>query len=206
MLDGLERQPVSAEARGRARLFRAEVAQVDDQMQRALAVVLEPVRERLKRKPSIREESVLETIRQYRELTPARFRIGEITGARDRRAFALRDTRLTTSWLIDHGWNEPEREKGVSICKFILGCRHGRLIQEWVPLVAISPHALARRIERGADRSHAALFVDLAVLASAEGEEVPTPASAGRWLGSAVVAQNDGQPVKLANIRTWLAN
>jgi hypothetical protein len=199
-------RPVSAEARGLARQFRGAVKLADDEMQQALAAITAPLQARLKRTPSIREETVIESIRAYRATVPERFRVGEISGARDRRAFALRDTRLTVSWLIDHGWDEPEKERGVTIAKFVFGCRHGKLIQEWMPLVAVLPHALGRRIERGADRSHAALFVDLAGLAGADGEEVPTPASGGLWLGTSAAAQNDGKPCRIFNVRTWLPN
>jgi hypothetical protein len=40
--------------------------------------------------------------------------------------------------------------------------------QSWTPIANISLHALARRIERGAERDHAALVRDLSVLVQAD--------------------------------------
>jgi len=39
------------------------------------------------------------------------------------------ETRLTASWLIDWTWEDPEKECGLSVCKFILAAQRGRLIQ-----------------------------------------------------------------------------
>jgi hypothetical protein len=58
------------------------------------------------------------------------------------------------------------------------------MVTEWMPRAIISANAMARRIQRGADRSHGALLADLAVLAAAgdEGDYVATP-DGGYWLG-----------------------
>jgi hypothetical protein len=58
-----------------------------------------------------------------------------------------------------------------------VSAREWRLAAHWTPYALVSLHALARRIERGADRFHAALVRDLAVLADAgdDGDRVPTP-------------------------------
>jgi hypothetical protein len=44
----------------------------------------------------------------------------------------------------------------------------GALTVRWAPLACISLHALARRIERGLERDHAALTRDLAVLVESD--------------------------------------
>ena len=89
------------------------------------------------------------------------------------------------------------------MCRYILAVRHGRLIEHWRPLANVSSHALGRRIERGSDRSHAALFTDIAVLAKLDGDvgEIATPG--GRWLGVSGTASQDGKLCRIFNCRTW---
>jgi hypothetical protein len=62
-----------------------------------------------------------------------------------------------------------------------------------------------RRIERGAERAHAALVRDLAVLVetNAGSERVHTPD--GFWLGAVIEAMNDQERrgCTIRNVRTW---
>jgi hypothetical protein len=67
---------------------------------------------------------------------------------KDRAEFAISERQLTSTWLRDDRWDDPDhREVGVSICKFTLVVHDGRLREHWAPLVSISLHALARRID-----------------------------------------------------------
>jgi hypothetical protein len=95
----------------------------------------------------------------------------------------------------------------MTIGPLIVAVRRGKLTLRWTPLACISLHALARRIERSAERDHTALARDLAVLAQANdvGERVNT--QGGFWLGSVIEAMNDAERkgCTIRNVRTWLA-
>jgi hypothetical protein len=89
----------------------------------------------------------------------------------------------------------------------VFAVQKGKLIARWTPLACVSLHALARRVERGAERDHTALTRDLALLVESDSntERVFTPG--GFWLGAVIEAMNDAERkgVKLRNVRTWLA-
>jgi len=85
----------------------------------------------------------------------------------------------------------------------------GHLVTSPIILGAASLHALARRIERGRDRSDAGIFEDLAMLAfrwpetvDAGADEFLVATDDGNWAGS--LARLDGNAACLA--RTWLAD
>ena len=82
---------VGSEWIGKARAFRSEVKAVDTATDRALDVICKPLRERLKRKPTLRRETLPEIARRYDQLAPAQFRIGKVEGARHKGE--LRDDR-----------------------------------------------------------------------------------------------------------------
>lgn len=206
MLDQISTR-VPAEFIGIARAFRNEVRAADREMDKALDAICKPLRERLKRKPTLRAAQLPDFGRAYQQSIPERFRIGDVKAARDRTEFGLSETRLCVSWLIDDRWTDPDaREQGVTVCKFSLYVRRGVLRQYWTPLCNVSLHALGRRLERGHDRSHEALEADLAILADAgeNGERVNT--SHGFWLGAMTNASNTGTGgvTRIRNIRTWI--
>lgn len=198
---------VPAEFIGLARAFRNEVRAADVAMDKALDAICKPLHERLKRNPKLRAAMLPEFARRYTELIPVRFRIGEVGGTRHKTEFAVIETRLCVSWMINDRWSDPDaREQGITLCKFTLAVHRGRLARHWAPLVNVSLHALGRRLERGHERSHEALTRDLVVLADAgdDGERVNT--SDGFWLGSMVNANNTntGGVIRIRNVRTWL--
>jgi hypothetical protein len=196
---------VPAEFVGIARQFRTEVRATDEAMEQALDIVTAPLRARLARHPKLRIAMLADTARRYAELTPARFRIGKLEAATHKTDIALRETRLV-SLLSDDHWSDPTgREQGLSICTFVLSVHKGQLRQRWVPLVAVSLHALARRVERHRDRSHEALERDLAYLAGADEADERVDAEGGFWLGEVVAAKtDDGYALRIRNVRTWI--
>ena len=208
MLDQVNTR-VPAEFIGLARAFRNEVRATDIQMDKALATICKPLKARLARTTKLRAAMLPDFGRSYQQSIPERYRIGTITAARDRVEFAITETRLVVSWLIDDAWNNPgAREQGVTICKFTLYVRGGKLRQYWTPLCNVSLHAIGRRLERGCDRSSEALTRDLARLAEAgdDGERVDT--EGGFWLGSMTNASNSGtgNVIRIRNVRTWFDN
>ena len=205
MLDLATVSRVPAEFTGQARVFRAEVRAVDLAMEAALATITAPLRARLGRHPRLRNEMVAGTARLYTMLVPPHFRLGAVEVTRHRTEFAIVERRIAVSWLRHDEWTDPEhREPGLSICRFVLGMTDGKLIWRWHPQTNVSLHALARRIERGHERDHAALLHDLAVLADAgeEGERVDT--GEGFWFGSVIDADDQGHRIRMRNVRTWL--
>jgi hypothetical protein len=204
----LERPKVPAEFRGLARLFRDEVKRVDVRMNEALAAIARPLVARLRRHPRLRHELIAAAVKIYHATTPAEFRLGEIEVNPDRDAFLIAETRATATWINIAAWNNDDAtEPGVAVARFALAMRPGRgMVQAWIPRGIVSLHALARRLERGADRSHDALLADLAVLtaAGADDDRMATP-SGGFWLGPMeVMGGTDKVTARARNVRTWV--
>jgi hypothetical protein len=96
------------------------------------------------------------------------------------------------------------QEPGVGVCRFALTLRDARLHPTWEPVAICSLHALARRLERGADRSHDALFRDLCTLAVvADHDRERVAASDGYWIGDLREMKGRAGVSKVLNVRTW---
>jgi hypothetical protein len=209
MLDSATSSRVPVEFIGMARVFRNQVAIEDKQIDAALNAITPPLCERLRKHPKLRPEMPMSCIRAWAETVPAVFRVGRARVAVVRTEFAIREVRISTSWLHNDDWNNDERERGLSVCELVFAVHKAKLIARWTPVACISLHALARRIERSAERDHAALTRDLALLVEAreaQVERVNTPG--GFWLGAVIEAMHDqeGKGVTLRNVRTWLAS
>ena len=197
---------VPAEFISLARVFRAEVKLVDAVVEEALDLICAPLQARLARHPKLRHEQVAGTGRQYDQLIPSQFRIGPVSAMRHRTTFAIQERRATSSWMQSDEWDADHRELGLTLCTFTLSVHAGRLRRCWTPFVAVSLHALARRIERGRQRSHEALWRDIVALADTgeEGDRVDT--TGGAWWGGPIDAGagDEGRTIRLRSIRTWL--
>jgi hypothetical protein len=99
---------------------------------------------------------------------PSTFHVGRARVAVVRSEFAIREHRISTSWLNDDSWCNDSRERGLSVCELVFAVHKGKLVLRWIPIATVSLHALARRIERSAERDHAALTRDLAVLVESD--------------------------------------
>jgi hypothetical protein len=195
---------VGAEHRGLARRFRDEVRSVDLVFDRTVAAICRPLRARLQRHPRLRHELVAQAVRLYHSTTPARFRIGEVAVTPDRDQFAIKETRITSTWLRCASWEDDEPEPGVAVIRFSLKLEGGRLKDRWDPAALISLHALSRWHERSGHRDHAILVRDLSLLASVDpgdGHEIETPD--GCWLGGVVGMKGPKVATRTRNIRTW---
>ena len=150
MFETPERTRVGAQWLGLARQYRRDVKAEDRLFDAALVKLASPLRARLKRHPKLRHEMIAGTERIYRGSIPREFRIGDISVNRDRAAFSVSELRVAVSWIANPEiWPGDYRELGVTLCRFQLALRDGRLREWWTPLAAISLHALARRYERG---------------------------------------------------------
>jgi hypothetical protein len=207
MLDAPVSARVGAEFTGLARVFRSTVMAVDRECDAVLNKIARPLRERLRRKPTLRPEHAIEANRAWGKLMPNEYRLGERRFFPARTEFIIAETRLSGSWIYNDEWNSGVREIGISVCDLVLSVRRGKLCWEWKPRVCISLHALARRIERGAERDHAALVRDLAVLVESDAGSERVGTQGGFWLGAVIEAMNDQKRrgCTIRNVRTWLA-
>jgi hypothetical protein len=136
-------------------------------------------------------------------LIPSTFRIGMVQGTQHKAEFAIVETRLVVSWLTLDTWDNFQ-ELGVTICKFTFSVKDGIFRQRWTPLVNVSLHALARRIERSRLRDHVAIFHDIALLASVNAAD-RTPTRDGFWLSSLIDARDAQKRVMpIRSVRTWI--
>jgi hypothetical protein len=202
----LDRPKVPAEFRGAARLFRNEVKRVDEVMDPALAAIAKPLVARLRRHPRLRRELVAAAVHQYRRTIPAAFRFGEIEVTPDRDKFAIRETRLTATWINAVSWHPDAVEAGIAIasCKLTMRPKVG-LVHIWKPRAIISLHAIARWFERSGSRDHERLLADLAVLTALgdDCDHVATPG--GFWRGEMETMEGKDKLTTTArNVRTFV--
>jgi hypothetical protein len=207
VLDSPASSRVPVEFIGLARQFRTVVQAEDRAVDRAQNLIAAPLRERLRKHPRLRPETPMGVLRAWAETVPTTLRIGRLHVACVRTEFAISEHRISSSWPYNDEWNNDERERGVSVCTFVFAVRKGKLTMRWTPVACVSLHALARRIERGTERDHAALTRDLSVLVETDEKAERVSTRDGYWQGGVGEAMNDhdGKGVKLRNVRTWLA-
>jgi hypothetical protein len=189
---------------GLARLFRNEIKRVDTQFEQALRAIAAPLKARLKRHIKLRDEMVADAIRRYQTTVPAAYRYGPLAIVRDRARFGIGEVRLCATWLREQRWEgEDPTEPGIAVarmglemfgCKLVLPCR---------PLGVVSLHALARRIERGEDRSHEALVRDLGLLIDAGPDGTRVECRDGAWIGGLIPMQGENTRGEVRHIRTF---
>jgi hypothetical protein len=198
---------VPAEFLGLARAYRNQVHAADQACAVALRGIITPLRMRLARKPTLREENIVHAGRAWSKFMPAAFRIGETRIVRTRREFVIAEDRISVSWLQAARWGE--RERGVSVCRLVVAAHKGDLREDWRPVACVSLHALARRFERGADRRHAALTSDLARLLNFEADPCgQVTCDDGYWLGDLVDLMDETARTarQCRNVRTFVAH
>jgi hypothetical protein len=67
----------------------------------ALNAITPPLRERLRKHPKLRPEQPMGVLRAWAETMPTTFRVGRARVAHVRTEFAIREHRISTSWLHD---------------------------------------------------------------------------------------------------------
>jgi hypothetical protein len=182
---------VPREHLGRARELRNRVLAEDARVVPVLLGVAEPLLRRLVRHPALRREHVAGAVRDWQVRMPGRYRIGAVSVSRGK-VFAISEKRLSAHTLRVRGWDGEE--PGVSIIQFGLCVLDGALKPIRATMALASLHSIARRIERGHERSEDAVLRDLARLAD------PTDAEGSGWLGR-MSAIPSGEEV--FNARSW---
>jgi hypothetical protein len=206
VLDAATSSRVPAEFTGAARVFRTAVQAEDRVVDRALNVIARPLKERLRRHPKLRPEQPMGVLRQWAQSVPTGFLLGHPHVVCLRTEFAITEHRISSSWLYNDEWNNDERERGLSVCRFVFAVRRGKLTLRWTPVACVSLHAMGRWFERSGLREHEALTAALAVLVETDESLERVNTRDGFWLGGVVEAMNDAEHkgVKLRNVRTWL--
>jgi hypothetical protein len=154
--------------------------------------------EELESRRGFRQRKVLPTLRavtaRWRHL-PSFTRLAfKVEGPADR--LKLVEVRATPARMHMQGWQHDELALGIRLTE--INFRRRVLDIKRRPLGDACLHALARRYQRGHDRSDAAVMADLWELAQAfpkralAGGDFRVPAGGGYWVGARV--QYDGQP------------
>lgn len=144
--------------------------------------------ERLRRKPTLRPEHVIDIERRWRAM-PCEFRFFAPSYEHPKKLLRIREMRLSAHTAHASGWEAGEREQGLSVC--LVTCevtKGGAYTFSNQPLATVALHAVARRFQRGRDRSEAAVLADLFMLAAGLlNVERPDPGvvaiDGGEWRG-----------------------
>lgn len=209
--------PVPRAFLGLARDLRRRLAAADALVPAALEAALLPLRTRLKRRPTLRADLLIDTERRWRTGLPAFGRL--VLTAERRRGVPpyFCELRAQAGGFRIEDWDEEPGgggfEPGV-LLEMILaqpypGVGGGGVDVRQTTIVVVSLHALGRRFQRGTDCSEAAIFADLAALApfAQKGALPPKarfalPAAEGWWCGERVWV---GDRLVLA-VRTYLGD
>jgi hypothetical protein len=161
------------------------------------------------RRRGFRRLPIAETLRsvasRWRAL-PAETRLGPLKLSQTGKKLSLAEVRVVPSRMRMESWSESELVLGLSLIQIDYGAQ---IIVSRKPLGDASLHAVARRYQRGTDRSDKAVLRDLLELACAFPEQVLTgadfrvAASGGYWRGE-LMQLGDGGPPHLA-ARTYVA-
>ena len=216
MLDQLAARavPVGAEFFGKARDLRRRVAHEDAKFFPAINRLIAPIDARLRKFPErkMRPEMLADLIQSWRFLDCRDFRLNldaKLERTRctlvERRVFAGRTRFLDADW----DGEEPD----VAVTEISLSIDGNRFNLGSRILCTFSMHAVARRLQRAQDGSDAALLQDMKVAASIDhstlsgsGFKVVTDEEGGGWRGSVVrMSSNNGEPMPVLSVRTWLS-
>ena len=159
------------------------------------------------RRRGFRRLPIAETLRtvasRWRAL-PAETRLGPLKLSQTGKKLSLAEVRVVPSRMKMESWSESELVLGLSLIQIDYG---DQIIVSRKPLGDASLHAVARRYQRGTDRSDKAVLRDLLELACAfperaiAGGDFRIATRDGYWLGELV--SYDGQPFLTA--RTFVA-
>jgi hypothetical protein len=150
--------------------------------------------------------ATLRTVASRWRALPAETRLGPLKLSQTGEKLSLAEVRVVPSRMRMESWSESELVLGLSLIQIDYG---DQIIVSRKPLGDASLHAVARRYQRGTDRSDKAVLRDLLELACAFPEQVLSggdfrvAASEGWWRGE-LMQLGDGGPPHLA-ARTYVA-
>jgi hypothetical protein len=189
---------VPREFTGLARLFRQTVHAENERMCEYLLDRVQPIIERLDRKPSLRPDHLL-LIRNAWDTMPQQFRLSnEFTG--NHKHFRFNEARIfAAKWeKADELWSSPE--PGILLQLNVLSWRGGDLEHFLMPLALVGLHALGRWFERTGSDDTDSLLHDLKPLIYAEHDAKRVPCGSGTWIGESVSIDRD----RVLRIKTFV--
>lgn len=188
---------VPAEFRGQARRFRAEMLECDRAYDRAINAVIAPLKARLRRKPTLRREHVVDTIRGCQRLPFQQYRLRPVEVLSESEdELELVETRVAAGRLLNQEWESPEL--GLAITRVRLRVTDGMLSKTLEGSTIVSGHSLGRRFERvrAADRTADAVLADVGALTGRTDNVLG-------WLGVDFMGDSYGTARQMRDIRTW---
>jgi hypothetical protein len=197
------RPRVGAEFVGLARVFRQAVMAEECRVTAMLPCVINPVTQRLARKPRLRREQEIDFLRGWRGV-PSRFRLSfdDTRDADD--CLVATEVRLGSLQLRFRDW--MDWESGVSITRVRVTTNRAMVFHA-APYVILSLHALARWFERTGRRTHEELLADIAPLATANEEDDSVHTRVGVWIGEfRMLATGNDTQFDVRAVRTYVGN
>jgi hypothetical protein len=204
--------PIGAEYWGKARDFRRRVEREDADYIATLNGLLAPIEQRLKRYPGrkLRPEMLTAFVQDWRFMPCRDFRL-DLEAQLERTRCALVERRCVAGTMkLDPAWENEEPD--IAVIEMAALVDGNRFKMRSKMTCAFSLHAIARRLQRGSDTADAAVLHDMNVVAlvdrtklSGGGFKVVTDEYGGGWRGRVVrVTDNDGKPLPVLSIRTWM--
>jgi hypothetical protein len=199
--------PPPREFVGLARQLRSEIATEDTAACAAIEKLVRPLHQRAARHPIPRPELLVDAAKQWESALPATARLAlnvKIT----RRELAIDELRLSALDFRLLDWDSDNYEPGVCLIHVRLRVSPHVCELESPILGCASIHAIARRFQRGLDVSRAAIFADLAALATApvEGDdpEREVRTKHGKWVGMIVSLRAGERITRSVVARTYV--
>lgn len=204
---------VPREFYGRARDIRRQIEREDATYDAAINRLTDPVRARLQRFPhrSLRQETLNAVITGWMNTEPHDWRLS-IDGKLDKRRASLRERRISAGRLYRAEWNGGD-EPDIGVTEVMLTIDRHIVRVHARCLCTFSLHAVARRLQRGADGSLEALVRDIDLGAQAAcgtltpgaGYQIRTDEHhGGGWRGRCVRQRGADGVASVLSIRTWL--
>jgi hypothetical protein len=197
---------------GRARLYRSKIATANAVAEPEVERLLAPFRPRPGFVPWPRHTMLRSLARRWGALPRGNRFPSAAKRCCDVGKIELADLWLKPSRLLQPGWSD--NELAITLSLRIVSIEPPSFSDESLIVAQIGLHALARRYERGADRTEAAVLNDLLGLAPGyvatfgdpdeieDGDDfaIPAPAGGGFWIGA---ASQTGTAPKLL-VRTFI--
>jgi hypothetical protein len=147
---------------------------------------------------------LIDAERRWRNVVPAFGRLAMEVDGESLRSPCFIELRVVCGVSHCATWPDEGQEPGVLVGWHAVEFDEQAIASRFVSLASVSLHALARRYQRGWDKSDTAIFADLAVLAHDFREAVTLPrfavaVSKGAWVGEPM---NAGESTVLA-VRTY---
>ncbi|MBV8092323.1 MAG: hypothetical protein JO110_03635, partial [Acetobacteraceae bacterium] len=136
---------IAAEHLGLARQFCRSVRSADQRVNAALQEVVRPLHDRVRRKPTWREEQLAGAVWVWKRHMPGAFSLAEPFVLRRKGYLAICAPRIVASHWKSLAWSDDGEERGVSLVILGLALGPARFEANSIPVAAVSIHALARR-------------------------------------------------------------